>query len=417
MPLVIGVTKEFTPGERRVALVPDVAKKYQGLGAALLLQAGAGASAYYRDEDFGAAELLADAGAVLAKADVVLQVQPLSLEDIAMLKPGCVLVGLQQPWSSAERVKLLIEKKITCFALELLPRISRAQSMDVLSSQAAVSGYECALIAADHSPKFFPMLTYAAGTIRPAKVLVIGAGVAGLQAIATAKRLGAMVSGYDVRPETKEQIESLGAKFVDTGVSAAGAGGYARELTDEEKRQQADKLGKAIADCDALITTAAIPGKRAPQIVSAEMVARMKPGSIVVDMAAEKAEKAKQAYKDSGLKGAVDLGIEGTKSVFEKTKEYVGDQVNHDAAVMRAAADVERYTMTPQEFALLTEAPPPDLPPDQQGAWTDEMFGKRQAHLFEKMLSLEEQGVRVEEAGLERAEKGLVSTRLLLRAG
>ena len=159
--------------------------------------------------------------------------------------------------------------------------------MDVLSSQAAVAGYECALIAADHSPKFFPMLTYAAGTIRPAKVLVIGAGVAGLQAIATAKRLGAMVSGYDVRPETKEQIESLGAKFVDTGVSAAGTGGYARELTDDEKRQQAEKLGRAIADCDVLITTAAIPGKKAPVIVSADMVARMKPGSIVVDMAAE----------------------------------------------------------------------------------------------------------------------------------
>jgi NAD(P) transhydrogenase subunit alpha len=159
--------------------------------------------------------------------------------------------------------------------------------MDVLSSQAAVSGYECALIAADHSPKFFPMLTYAAGTIRPAKVLVIGAGVAGLQAIATAKRLGAMVSGYDVRPETREQIESLGAKFVDTGVSAAGTGGYARELTDDEKRQQAEKLGKAIAECDALITTAAIPGKKAPVIVSADMVARMKPGSVVVDMAAE----------------------------------------------------------------------------------------------------------------------------------
>ena len=176
---------------------------------------------------------------------------------------------------------------LSSFALEAAPRTTRAQSMDVLSSQAAVAGYECALIAADHSPKFFPMLTYAAGTIRPAKVLVIGAGVAGLQAIATAKRLGAMVSGYDVRPETKEQIESLGAKFVDTGVSAAGAGGYARELTDEEKRIQADKLGKAIADCDALITTAAIPGKKAPQIVTAEMVARMKPGSVVVDMAAE----------------------------------------------------------------------------------------------------------------------------------
>jgi NAD(P) transhydrogenase subunit alpha len=214
-------------------------------------------------------------------------VQPLGIEALQQLKPGTVLVGLQQPWSSAERVAVLRQRNITCFALELLPRISRAQSMDVLSSQAAVAGYECALIAADHSPKFFPMLTYAAGTIRPAKVLVIGAGVAGLQAIATAKRLGAMVSGYDVRPETKEQIESLGAKFVDTGVSAAGTGGYARELTDDEKRQQAEKLGRAIAECDALITTAAIPGRKAPVIVSAEMVARMKPGSVVVDLAAE----------------------------------------------------------------------------------------------------------------------------------
>ncbi|WP_347248135.1 NAD(P) transhydrogenase subunit alpha [Zoogloea sp.] len=287
MPLVIGVTKELAPGERRVALVPDVAKKYQGLGAVLQLQVGAGETAYYRDEDFGVAELSAEPLSVLQKADVILQVQPLGLDALAQLKAGAVLVGLQQPWSSRERIDMLLQKRITCFALELLPRISRAQSMDVLSSQAAVAGYECALIAADHSPKFFPMLTYAAGTIRPAKVLVIGAGVAGLQAIATAKRLGAMVSGYDVRPETREQVESLGAKFVDTGVSAAGTGGYARELTDDEKRQQADKLGKAIAECDALITTAAIPGKKAPVIVSAEMVARMKPGSVVVDMAAE----------------------------------------------------------------------------------------------------------------------------------
>ena len=287
MPLVIGVTKELAPGERRVALVPDVAKKYQGLGAVLQLQVGAGETAYYRDEDFGVAELSAEPLSVLQKADAILQVQPLGLDALAQLKAGAVLVGLQQPWSSRERIDMLLQKRITCFALELLPRISRAQSMDVLSSQAAVAGYECALIAADHSPKFFPMLTYAAGTIRPAKVLVIGAGVAGLQAIATAKRLGAMVSGYDVRPETREQVESLGAKFVDTGVSAAGTGGYARELTDDEKRQQADKLGKAIAECDALITTAAIPGKKAPVIVSAEMVARMKPGSVVVDMAAE----------------------------------------------------------------------------------------------------------------------------------
>ena len=287
MPLVIGVTKEFTPGERRVALVPDVAKKYQGLGASLLLESGAGEPAYFRNSDYAGSDVADDAAAVLRKADVVLQVQPLGLDALRELRPGSVLVGLQQPWSSAERIAVLRERNITCFALELLPRISRAQSMDVLSSQAAVAGYECALIAADHCPKFFPMLTYAAGTIRPAKVLVIGAGVAGLQAIATAKRLGAVVSGYDVRPETKEQIESLGAKFVDTGVSASGSGGYARELTDEEKKQQAEKLGQATGECDAMITTAAIPGKKAPVIVSAEMVARMKPRSAVVNMAAE----------------------------------------------------------------------------------------------------------------------------------
>lgn len=178
------------------------------------------------------------------------------------MKPGSVLCGMLQPWYSTERVQQLVDGQVTAFALELLPRISRAQSMDILSSQGAVAGYECALIAADHSPKFFPMLTYAAGSIRPAKVLVIGAGVAGLQAIATARRIGAMVEAYDVRPETREQIESLGAKFVDTGVSAAGAGGYARELTEEEKAKQAERLAKAVAQCDALITTAAIPAAR-----------------------------------------------------------------------------------------------------------------------------------------------------------
>jgi NAD(P) transhydrogenase subunit alpha len=184
-------------------------------------------------------------------------------------------------------VRLLAERKITSFAAELIPRISRAQSMDALSSQAAVAGYVCVLLAAEACPKFFPMMTYAAGTLRPAQVLVIGAGVAGLQAIATAKRLGAIVTAYDVRPETKEQIESLGAKFVDTGVSAAGSGGYARELTDDEKQQQAAKLAKAVAQVDALITTAAIPGKRAPLIITEAMVQGMKPGAVVVDMAAE----------------------------------------------------------------------------------------------------------------------------------
>lgn len=287
MPLLIGVPAETIVGERRLSVVPDVVKKYLDLGAQLLMQTGAGVPAHYRDDAFGGVSLAEDAAGVFGSAEVVLCVQPPPLEFIAQMKPGSVLLGMLQPWSDKARAELLRDKQITAFALELLPRISRSQSMDALSSQAAVAGYECALIAADHSPKFFPMMTYAAGTIRPAKVLVIGAGVAGLQAIATARRIGAIVEAYDVRPEVREQIESLGAKFVDTGVAAAGVGGYARELTDEEKAKQAERLAKAVSQCDALITTAAIPGKRAPRIITADMVARMKPGAVVVDMAAE----------------------------------------------------------------------------------------------------------------------------------
>ena len=287
MSLTIGIAAETLSGERRLPVVPDVVKKYLAFGAKVLMQKGAGRQAHYRDNDFPDVEFVDQAEQIFARADIVLCVQPPSAELVEAMKPGAVLLGMLQPWGSAERARHLAGRKITAFALELLPRISRAQSMDVLSSQAAVAGYECALIAADHSPRFFPMLTYAAGTIRPAKVLVIGAGVAGLQAIATARRIGAMVEAYDVRPETREQIESLGAKFVDTGVSAAGTGGYARELTDEEKARQAERLGRAVAQCDALITTAAIPGRRAPVIITADMVARMKPGSVVVDMAAE----------------------------------------------------------------------------------------------------------------------------------
>lgn len=287
MPLVIGVLSESLAGERRLPVVPEVVKRYQGQGARVMLEKDAGVRSHFPDESFAGVSLSSDRMQICAEADVLICVQPPPDEVIAALRPGTVLIGMLQPWSSVERVKLLQEKEITAFAMELLPRISRAQSMDVLSSQGAVAGYLCALIAADHSPKFFPMLTYAAGTIRPAKVLVIGAGVAGLQAIATARRIGAMVEAYDVRPETREQIESLGAKFVDTGVAAVGSGGYARELTEEEKAQQAERLGKAVAQCDALITTAAIPGKKAPRIISDAMVQKMKLGAVVVDMAAE----------------------------------------------------------------------------------------------------------------------------------
>lgn len=287
MPLVIGVPAEEVSGERRLSVVPEVVKKYQGLGAEVIMQAGAGKPAHFADDVFVGVRVVETAEEVYSQADIVLCVQPPPADKIACMKAGSILLGLLQPWYDADRIRLLAEKQVTAYALELLPRISRAQSMDALSSQAAVAGYECALIAADHSPKFFPMLTYAAGTIRPAKVLVIGAGVAGLQAIATSRRIGAMVEAYDVRPEVREQIESLGAKFVDTGVSAVGAGGYARELTDDERARQAERLGKAVAQCDALITTASIPGKKAPLIITQEMLSRMKPGSVVVDMAAE----------------------------------------------------------------------------------------------------------------------------------
>jgi len=287
MSIVLGVLKSADPAEKRVALVPDVAKKYRQLGAEILMQRGACTGANFTEGDFADVQWTDSADDVLGKADCILTVEPLDIAVLAKLKAGAIVLGALSPYGSVERIKQLQDSRVTAFATELIPRISRAQSMDTLSSQAACSGYQCVLIAASHCPKFFPMLTYAAGTIRPARVMVVGAGVAGLQAIATAKRLGAMVEAYDVRPETREQIESLGAKFVDTGVSAAGAGGYARELTEDEKQQQAGKLAKAISQVDVLITTAAVPGKRAPQIISAQMVAGMRQGAVVVDMAAE----------------------------------------------------------------------------------------------------------------------------------
>jgi len=287
MPVAVAVVRENVAGERRVALTPEVAKKLKARGAQILLEAGVGASAYFADAAYADAELSGDARSVLARADVLLKVQPPSLDEIAALKEGTVVIGHLQPHLAPERTKALRDRKITAFAMELLPRTTRAQAMDVLSSQAAVSGYKAVLIAAEAAPKFFPMLTTAAGTIRPSKVLIVGAGVAGLQAIATARRLGAQVEGFDVRPETKEQIESLGAKFLDLGVSAAGSGGYARELTQEERDRQQQALADHLKGIDVVVTTAAVPGRRAPRIISAAMVAGMKPGSVIVDIAAE----------------------------------------------------------------------------------------------------------------------------------
>ena len=287
MTITIGVGRESEPGEQRVALVPETSKKFQALGAKVVLENNVGLNSHFMDSGYEAAGFAPQLAAVYEQSQLILRVTPPSPEEIAALPEGSVLIGLLKPFESKERLAALNAKKITAFSLELLPRISRAQSMDALSSQGACAGYQCGLIAAARCTKFFPMLTTAAGTIRPARVLVIGAGVAGLQAIATCKRLGAMVEAYDVRAAAKEQIESLGAKFVDTGVSADGAGGYARELSAEEKAQQAEKLAKAVALADVVITTAAIPGKKAPVIITREMVARMKYGAIIVDMAAE----------------------------------------------------------------------------------------------------------------------------------
>lgn len=287
MSFVLGIPASADPAERRTPIVPDVATKLRALGASLLIQRGATAKAHITEHDLGEVTFVDTTEEVMAGSDVVWMIGPPTAEAIAALRPGTTLIGTLAPYADADRVRALAAGGVNAFAMELLPRISRAQSMDILSSQGAAAGYQCALIAAARAPKFFPMLTYAAGTVRPARVLVIGAGVAGLQAIATAKRLGAIVEGYDVRPETREQIESLGAKFVDTGVSAVGEGGYARELTEAEKGAQEAKLGKAIAQCDVLITTAAVPGKQAPQIVSEMMVNAMRPGAVVVDMAAE----------------------------------------------------------------------------------------------------------------------------------
>ncbi len=287
MPVTIGALRESAPRETRVSLVPEVVAKLTQAGARVLIQRGAGEQANFPDGLYKGAEWAQTAEQVLGESDVLLTVQPFTVDQIAALKASAVVVGYMQPYARAAEVKALRDRRITSFAVELIPRISRAQSMDALSSQAAIAGYKAVLIAADHLPKFLPMLTTAAGTIRPSQVLVIGAGVAGLQAIATAKRLGAVVEAYDVRSATREQVKSLGAKFVDTGVSAEGQGGYARELTEEERRKQQEVLDSRIAAADAVITTAAVPGRPAPKIVSRAAVERMRPGSVIVDIAAE----------------------------------------------------------------------------------------------------------------------------------
>ena len=281
----VGVPKESAPGEGRVALVPDIVQKLASAGFEVIVEPGAGVAASFADEAFR------EAGAELGDpwdAEVVAKVRKPSDGEVARLRSGQVVIAFLEPLTDPEGVEALSRRGVIGFALESIPRITRAQPMDALSSQATVSGYKAVLLAAERLPRFFPMLMTAAGTVAPAKVLVLGAGVAGLQAIATARRLGAVVSGFDVRPVVREQVESLGATFLDLGiVGEETAGGYARELTDEDQRRQQEELERRIPEFDVVITTALIPGRPAPKLIPASAVRAMRPGSVIVDLAAE----------------------------------------------------------------------------------------------------------------------------------
>jgi H+-translocating NAD(P) transhydrogenase subunit alpha len=286
----LAVIKESRPGEDRVAIVPEVAAKLVGSGLDVAVEAGAGAAARFPDEEYAAvgATVAPDAATALAGAAVVARVQPPTLEEVSALPEGASLISFLQPASSSDIVKALADRGATVYSLDLLPRISRAQSMDALSSQATVSGYRAGLSAAEHLAKFFPMFMTAAGTVPPAKVLVMGAGVAGLQAIATARRLGAVVRAYDVRAAAKEEVQSLGARFVELELETQeGAGGYAKEQSAEHLAKQQELLAAEVGASDVVITTAQIPGRRAPILVTAEMVEGMSEGSVIVDMAAD----------------------------------------------------------------------------------------------------------------------------------
>ena len=285
----LAVPTETRRGERRVGLVPDVVKKLVGTGWEVCIEAGAGVAAEFPDEAFkeAGATVAPDAASTLSGAGLVVRVNPPSADEAKGLPEGVAVLSFFQVGQSEEALRAMAAKKATVFSFDLLPRISRAQSMDALSSQATVSGYRAGLAAADHLAKFFPMFMTAAGTVPPAKVLVMGVGVAGLQSIATARRLGAMVKAYDVRAAAKEEAESLGATFVDTGVSAEGTGGYARELTPEELDRQRVALAEEVGRSDVVITTAAVPGRKAPVLLTASMVDGMVPGAVVIDMAAD----------------------------------------------------------------------------------------------------------------------------------
>jgi NAD(P) transhydrogenase subunit alpha len=317
----VAIPKERAADERRVALVPDTAAKLIAATLEVSVESGAGAGAYIPDDAYEKAgvKVVKSADALLKDADAVLKVQAPDASEVGQLKSGSVLISFLQPATQADIVKALAKRGVTAFSLELLPRISRAQSMDALSSQASAAGYKAVLMAAGRLGKFFPMMMTAAGTVAPARVLVMGAGVAGLQAIATARRLGAVVSAYDVRPAVKEEVQSLGATFIELALeSQLGEGGYAREQSEEFLHKQRELIGEHVMKSDVVITTAAIPGRRAPLLVTGEMVKGMRPGSVIVDLAAESGGNVEltQAGEDVDVAGVTVIGTRNVPSTM-----------------------------------------------------------------------------------------------------
>lgn len=303
----IAVAKEIEASERRVALIPDVVSKLVKQGFEVSIESGAGEKALYSDSDYEAAgaTIISDTAKLWGEADILLKVSPPKQREdgsaeIDSLKEGSVFIGFLNPLANPSLAEQLAQRKITAFSMEMIPRTTRAQSMDALSSQASIAGYKSVLIAAEALPKYFPMLTTAAGTIAPAKVFVMGAGVAGLQAIATARRLGAMVEAFDIRPAVKEEVQSLGAKFVEVKLDeeTATAGGYAKEISEESKKKTQEAVNERVKNADVVITTAQVPGRKAPRLVTEEMIAQMKPGAVIVDLAADQGGNA--AYTEPG---------------------------------------------------------------------------------------------------------------------
>ena len=310
------VPKEIKSGEKRVALVPDIISKLTKAGLEVVIESGAGVASEYSDKQFTDAGAQVKSGDVLANSDVVLSVQPLTPAQVKSLKKGAITISFLSPTTATDSIDAAVSAGVTALSLEMVPRISRAQSMDALTSQALCAGYKASLVAAELSPKFFPLLMTAAGTVTPAKVVVLGAGVAGLQAIATAKRLGAVVSAYDVRPASADEVKSMGAKFITLELEALeGAGGYAREMTEERSNKQREVLTPYIAAADVLITTAAVPGRTAPILVTAQMISHMAAGSVVVDLAAESGGNVEGSVAGEIITTATGVRIWGGKDV------------------------------------------------------------------------------------------------------